>query len=433
MKQLSTVLASVCALSLAAVDLRAETRPAPAKAAASASSALPLATPESQGMSSARLERMHAEMKRFVDEGKHAGVVTLVARNGRVVDVYSYGKRDLEAGLPMQPDTIVRMYSMSKIVTSVAALMLLEEARFKLDEPVSNYLPDLARVKVWTGGTVEKPILADARNPITIKQLLTHTSGLIYGFGDGPLDKIYRDANLGESVSLEDFVARVSRLPLAHEPGARFSYGFSTDVVGALVQKLSGKTFGAFCEERIFRPLRMRDTGFSIPASERGRLAVIYEKDKEGRLTPAKPVGGVVPDPGPKLEAGGMGLFSTAGDYARFLQMLLNGGTLDGTRLLSRKTVELMMANHLENLPRQTTEFNEYDGFGLGGAVVVNLARAGFPTSVGDFGWNGAATTRGRIDPKERLVTICLTQHFPFDGEGLFWRFATLVGASIAD
>jgi len=225
----------------------------------------------------------------------------------------------------------------------------------------------------------------------------------------------------------------VSRLPLAHEPGARFSYGFSTDVLGALVEKVSGQTFGSFCEERIFRPLRMRDTGFSVPAAQQSRLAVLYEKDKEGRLKPAQPIGSVRPNPGPKLEAGGMGLFSTAGDYARFMQMLLNGGTLDGTRLLSRKTVDLMMANHLENLPRPTIEFNEYDGFGLGGSVLVNLARAGYPTSVGDFGWNGAATTRARIDSKERLLTLCLAQHFPFDGEGLFWRFATLVGSAIAD
>ncbi|KAB2856571.1 MAG: beta-lactamase family protein, partial [Sphingopyxis terrae] len=188
-----------------------------------AASALPLATPESQGMSRARLDRMHAEVRRFVDEGLHSGVVTLVARNGKLVDLHSYGRRDIGAGLPMQPDTIFRIYSMSKIVTSVAALVLLEEARFRLSDPVGDYLPELARMKVMTGGTAEKPLLADAQKPITIKDLFTHSSGLIYGFGSAPIDKIYRDAKVEESTSLADLVTRVSRLPLAHEPGVRFS------------------------------------------------------------------------------------------------------------------------------------------------------------------------------------------------------------------
>ena len=178
-------------LAILAAPVAADDR---ASAAAAATSALPLATPESQGMSRPRLDRMHAEVRRFVDEGLHSGVVTLVARNGKLVDLYSYGKRDLEAGLPMQPDTIFRIYSMSKIVTSVAALMLLEDARFRLGDPVGDYLPELARMKVMTGGTAEKPLLADAQKPITIKDLFTHSSGLIYGFGSAPIDKIYRDA-----------------------------------------------------------------------------------------------------------------------------------------------------------------------------------------------------------------------------------------------
>jgi CubicO group peptidase (beta-lactamase class C family) len=384
-------------------------------------------------MSAARLERMHAEVRRFVDEGKHAGVASLVARNGRVVDRYSYGKRDLDAGLPMQQDTIFRVYSMSKIVTSVAVLLLAEEARFKLDDPIGDYLPELARMKVWTGGTAEKPLLADAQKPITIEHLLTHSSGLIYGFGKAPIDQVYKDAKVEESASLADFVTRVSRLPLAHEPGVRFSYGLSIDVLGALVEKASGQSLGAFCEERIFRPLRMADTGFSVPEGKRARIATIYEKGKDGKLTPAKPGFAIRPEAGPKLEAGGAGLFSTLADYARFMQMLLNGGELEGTRLLSRKTVELMTVNHLAHMARPTTEFSEADGFGLGGAVRIDLARGNRLGSLGEFGWSGAATTRAVIDPKERLLTLVFAQHFPFDEHGLFSRFATLVYAAIAD
>jgi CubicO group peptidase (beta-lactamase class C family) len=404
-----------------------------ARAAAATTSPLPLATPESQGMSRARLDRMHAEMRRFVDEGLHSGVVTLVARNGKLVDLYGYGKRDLEAGLPMQPDTIFRIYSMSKIVTSVAALILLEDARFRLSDPVGDYLPELARMKVMTGGTAEKPLLADAQKPITIKDLFTHSSGLIYGFGSAPIDTIYKDAKVEESTSLPDFVTRVSRLPLAHEPGTRFSYGLSIDVLGALVEKLSGRTFGEFCDERIFRPLRMTDTGFSVPEAKRGRIATIYEKAKDGKLTPARPVFAVRPEPGPKLEAGGAGLFSTVSDYARFMQMLLDGGQLEGTRVLSRKTIELMMANHLSAMERKTIEFNDYMGFGLGGAVRIDLARGNQAGSLGEFGWSGAATTFASLDPEEKLVTLVFTQHFPHNQHGLFWRFSTLVYAAIAD
>ena len=422
--------ALVAALALPSAAAQARSKPAAAPVPASP---LPLATPESQGMSRTRLERMHVEVRRFVDEGKHAGIATLVARNGRVVDLYNYGKASLEPAQPMQQDTIFRIYSMSKIVTSVAALILLEEARFKLDDPVGNYLPELAKMKVWTGGTKDKPLLADAQKPITVENLFTHSSGLIYGFGNAPIDQVYKDAKVEESASLADFVTRVSKLPLAHEPGERWSYGISTDVLGALVEKVSGQSFGAFCEERIFKPLRMGDTGFWVPEAKRSRIATIYEKGEGGKLKPANPGFAVKPEAGPKLEAGGAGLFSTPGDYARFMQMLLNGGELEGARLLSRKTVELMTANHLAHMARPTLSGNDFDGFGLGVSVRVDLARGPLPGSVGEFGWSGAATTRARIDPKERLLTLIFTQHFPADEHGLYWRLVTLVYSAITD
>jgi CubicO group peptidase (beta-lactamase class C family) len=393
---------------------------------------LPLASPESQGLSKERLERLHAGIQRFVDEGKHAGAISLIARNGRIVDWRTYGKRDLEAGLPMETDTICRIYSMSKIVTSVAVLALLEEARFRLDDPIGDYLPELARMKVLTGGTVEKPLLADAKTPITIRHLLTHTSGLTYDFGDGTVDKIFREVKPFEAASMGEFLERVSRLPLAHEPGERFTYGVSTDVLGALVEKVSGQSLAEFMEERIWRPLGMKDTGFGVPEAKRGRLAKVYEKNPDGGLRPVKRLLDQEPVLLPKILSGGGGLFSTTGDYARFMQMLLNGGQLDGVRVLSPKTVELMTANHLTLASRPFRD-NPSEGFGLGGAVRVDLARDGGLGSVGQFGWTGAATTYASLDPKEKTVALLFVQHFPYDEHKIFWRFSTLFYQSIVD
>jgi len=405
---------------------------AAAKPPAAPASPLPLATPESQGLSSERLERLHAGIQRFVDEGKHAGAVSLVARNGRIVDWRAYGKRDLEAGLPMEKDTICRIYSMSKIVTSVAVLSLLEEARFRLDDPIGDYLPELARMKVLTGGTVEKPLLADAKVPITIRHLLTHTSGLTYDFGDGTIDKIFREVKPFEAASMGEFLQRVSRLPLAHEPGERFTYGVSTDVLGALVEKVSGRGLAEFLEERIFRPLGMKDTGFGVPEAKRGRLAKVYEKSPDGGLRPVKWLLEREPVLLPKLLSGGGGLFSTTGDYLRFMQMLLNGGELDGARVLSPKTVELMMANHLTFASRPFRD-NPSEGFGLGGAVRVDLARDGGLGSVGQFGWSGMATTYASLDPKEQTVALLFVQHLPYDEHEVFWRFSTLFYQAVVD
>jgi len=419
-------------LALALVASLALSAAAAAKPPAAPASPLPLATPESQGLSSERLERLHAGIQRFVDEGKHAGAVSLVARNGRIVDWRAYGKRDLEAGLPMEKDTICRIYSMSKIVTSVAVLSLLEEARFRLDDPIGDYLPELARMKVLTGGTVEKPLLADAKVPITIRHLLTHTSGLTYDFGDGTIDKIFREVKPFEAASMGEFLQRVSRLPLAHEPGERFTYGVSTDVLGALVEKVSGRSLAEFMEERIFRPLGMKDTGFGVPEAKRGRLAKVYEKSPDGGLRPVKRLLEREPVPLPKLLSGGGGLFSTTGDYLRFMQMLLNGGELDGARVLSPKTVELMMANHLTFASRPFRD-NPSEGFGLGGAVRVDLARDGGLGSVGQFGWSGMATTYASLDPKEQTVALLFVQHLPYDEHEVFWRFSTLFYQAVVD
>jgi len=383
-----------------------------------------IAKTKSAGFDQARLKVLHDTTKRFVDEGKHAGIITLLAHNGKVVDFQTYGYRDLEKKLPMERDTICRMYSMSKIITSVATLMLLEDGKYNLDDRVSKYLPELKDMKVWTGGTQEEPKLEALKRPITIKHLLTHTSGLMYDFiGDDPLAKTWLAADLWNSPDLPHFVAKLGKLPLKHQPGDAYTYGVNQDVQGALIERVSGKRFGAFLEERIFRPLGMNDTGFDVPESKRDRVAKTY-KLVDNKFVEDKPIVETWPEPGRGVEAGGAGIFSTAADFARFAQMLCNGGTLDGKRILGRKTVELMTADHMVTLPNNQAATRQ-KGFGLGVEVTTDLGQLSMPSSIGQFGWYGAATTYCQIDPKENLVAIALVQHFPFNQHGFFAAFQT--------
>jgi CubicO group peptidase (beta-lactamase class C family) len=372
-------------------------------------------------------------MKELVDQRKHAGVIVLIARDGKIVDWQAWGSRDIERKLPMERDTIVRIYSMSKVITSVAVMQLHEQGRLKLDDPVEKYLPSLAKRKVFVGGTAKAPRLVAAKRPVTIKDLLTHTSGYIYPnmFGKGPLDDLVASYKVEEATSLDDAIARIAKVPLAHQPGERFSYGISIDILGAVVQKITGQPFGGYVVEHICAPLKMVDTGYSVPAGKRDRLAKVYSPNKAGALEPVEKlfmssVDGTVP-------WGGAGMFSTIGDYARFGQMLLNGGELDGVRILGRKTVELMEANHLNHMARQTNQFSEADGFGLGGAVRIDLAKGNQLGSVGQFGWSGAATTYFNIDPKERTMVLLFAQHFPFNQHDAFFQFSSLFYAALVN
>lgn len=386
---------------------------------------LPSTPPGAGGFDPHRLEVLHRTMRALVDEGKQAGIVWLIARDGKIVDFEATGHRDLEHKLPMQKDTICRVYSMSKLVTSVATLVLLEEGKVLLDDPVGDHLPELKTMRVMTGGTAETPQLVDTRRPVTIKHLLTHTSGLIYDFdGTDALHQLYQRADLWSGTSLKDFTAKVARLPLRHQPGEDWSYGINCDVLGALVERVSGQPFEAFLRDRIFGPLGMKDTSFDVPAGKRARLARTYRHDPAGKLVEAEPMLGTWPEAGRGLASGGAGLFSTAGDYARFAQMLLNGGELEGRRILGRKTVEFMTANHLTALPRPRHAYNPAMGFGLGVEVRMEQGQATCLGSVGQFGWYGAATTYCQIDPQERIVAIALAQHFPFNQHKLFERFA---------
>jgi CubicO group peptidase (beta-lactamase class C family) len=404
-------------------------------AAAGAAQPLPAASAESEGFSTERLERVHAMLRKQVDEGRHTGIISLIARHGRIVDWQTYGSRDRAAGLPMEKDTIVRIYSMSKVISTVAVMILHEEGRVKLDDKASKYLPALAKMRVFAGGTAAKPRLEPARREITIKDLLTHTSGLIYGFGNAPIDEIYRSAKLLESPSMDAFIARLATMPLAFQPGERFGYGLSIDVLGAIVERVSGMPFERFVEERITKPLGMVDTAYDVPEAKRSRLAKVYSLDKSKAFVevPDAQLAGAFAEPGRGFAAGGAGMFSTIADYARFGQMLLNGGELDRVRILGRKTVELMMANHLNRLPTPTTAAGNGEGFGLGGRVRIDLAMGNQLGSVGQFGWSGAATTYFDIDPKEQTLMLVFAQHFPFNQHGLFWQFSTLVYASLVN
>ncbi len=387
---------------------------------------LPTASPKAAGFDPARLEVLHATTKRFVDEGQHAGIITLLARDGKLVDFQTYGYRDVEKKLPMKRDTICRAYSMSKIITCVATLMLVEDGRLNLDDPVAKYLPEFKDVKVWTGGTADAPQLAPLKRPITIKHLMTHTSGLFYDFSasNAELSKLWRDADLWSGASLTNFITKLAKLPIQHQPGDAYTYGINQDVQGAVIERVTCKTFGAFLEEKIFRPLGMKDTGFDVPPEKLSRLAKTYKHGPDGKFVEDKPILEDWPEKGRDLEAGGSGLFSTAKDFARFAQMICNKGSLEGNRILGRKTIELMTANHLVTLPNNQAATRQ-KGFGLGVEVTTDLGQLSIPSSIGQFGWYGAATTYCQIDPKERLVAIAFAQHFPFNEHNFFGAFQT--------
>jgi CubicO group peptidase (beta-lactamase class C family) len=386
---------------------------------------LPVVPPEVAGFDPVRLEVLHDTTRRFVEQGQHAGIVTLLSRDGKIVDFQTYGYRDVEKRLRMERDTICRVYSMSKIITCAATLVLFEEGRFSLDDPVTKYLPELKDMKVWAGGTQESPKLEPLKRPITIKHLLTHTSGLIYDFtGEDELTKLWRGADLWSGPGLTNFIAKLGKLPLKHQPGDAYTYGVNQDVLGALIERVSGKTFGAFLDERMFGPLGMKDTGFDVPEAKMDRLAKTYKHGPDGKFVEDQPIIDTWPEPGRGIEAGGAGIFSTAGDYARFAQMLCNGGTLEGQRILGRKTIELMTANHMATLPNNQAATRS-KGFGLGVEVTTDLGQLSVPSSIGQFGWYGAATTYCQIDPKEKIVAMVLAQHFPFNEHNFFAQFQT--------
>jgi CubicO group peptidase (beta-lactamase class C family) len=386
-------------------------------------------TPEGVGMSSKRLERIRPVMQSYVDEQVVAGISTMISRRGRIVHAEQFGFRDREAGLPMTPDTIFRIYSMTKPIVSTALMMLHEEGLFQLDHPVAQYLPAFGSTKVLS----EDGMLVDQVRPMQIRDVLSHTGGLTYDFmADNPVAQMYREAKLmhDPTRSLEAVIDELASIPLAFQPGTRWHYSVGIDVAARLVEVISGRPLGAFLSDRLFGPLGMADTGFGVADTDLDRLSAMYglpdlfgENYSAIQLVEAAlggfneriDVSATYPTNTPDVFVrGGVGLFSTTGDYMRFAQMLANDGELDGERLLSRKTLELMHTNHLapQLLPYELLGGPVPGmGFGLGSRVVLDVAQTGGSGSVGEYGWAGAAKTYYWVDPVEDLVGVFMAQY----------------------
>ncbi len=366
---------------------------------------LPRAVPEDMGMSTSRLERMAPVMQGYVDAGKIPCALTMIARGGRLVHFEKFGRQDISAAKPVEFDTIFRLYSMTKPITSVAVMMLYEEGHFQLTTPVSEFVPYFKDMKVYTE---DGSAIVDAEREVTIKHLLTHTAGLIYESDkdDHPIDQQYEDADLYGG-DLANMIRKLGDIPLIHHPGDAWKYGMSTDVLGYLVEIVSGMPFATFLKTRIFEPLGMPDTGFSVRVENADRYSKIYDYVKGSGLKQIEKIHAAT-GPLSFFHSGGGGLQSTAADYLRFCQMVLNGGELDGVRLLGRKTVELITMDHISNdwKPNERTGA----GFGLGFAVVTDVADTNSLGSLGTCSWGGMASTTFWIDPVEELIGIFMTQ-----------------------
>jgi CubicO group peptidase (beta-lactamase class C family) len=390
---------------------------------------LPSTTPAAAGISAERLDLMHRNLGQMVDQRKYSGYVFLLARDGKVADWRAYGWQNIAAKTPMQKDSIVRIFSMSKLITSTAVLKLLEDGRLKLSDPVEKYLPALKDRKVLVGGTADAPVLVSASRPITLYDLLTHTSGYYYpgnwSADSDVLVELFTRVKPFKAGNLDEFIDRVATLPLRQQPGTQFRYGISTDILGAVVEKVSGERLDVFYQRHIFGPLGMNDTGFWVPPEKRARLASIYTRGAGGTLVPADAQNNNDVGPGHGVLSGGGGLYSTAGDYVRFAQMLLNGGQLGDVRILSRKTVQLMTQNHIAHLADPHPNGRKEQGFGLGVRVITDLGESPTPGSVGTFGWDGAATTNVQMDPKERTVALLLFQHATFNEDDIIATYTT--------
>jgi CubicO group peptidase (beta-lactamase class C family) len=393
--------------------------------------ALPTAKPENVGMSSDRLTRLNDGMKSLVDQGRLAGVVTMVARHGKVIEFEATGKRDIAANLPMQKDSIFRIYSMSKPITGVAMMMLFEEGKWQLNDPVAKYIPEFVNLKVYGTDARGNVVQNEQTHPVTMRELMSHTGGFTYGyFSNTPVDKLQREADvLNVGNTLDEMIKRVAKLPLNSQPGSEWHYSISVDIQGYIVQKLSGMPFEEFLEKRIFKPLNMVDTGFYVPPEKLKRFAEFYAYDKDGKLQVAHDAITHDFSQKPALASGGGGLVSTATDYMRFCQMLLNGGKLDGVRLLSPRTIELMRTNLL---PPGMPTLSPGAGFGLDFAVYTDVMAAGGYYGKGTYYWGGAAGTWFWIDPTDDLIVIGMIQQIAGTGAAAAFMVPDVRGLSRA-
>jgi CubicO group peptidase (beta-lactamase class C family) len=410
-------------------------------AASAQAGSLGSARPESVGLSSPRLEWLDATMQAYVDDQKLAGVVTLIARRGRVAYFKAVGMQNRESGVPMKRDSLFRIYSMSKPIVSVAVLMLLERGDILLDDPITKYIPELESLRVIEDPAGPLDRTRSLERPITIRDLLVHTAGFGYDWitPPGPLADAYRTLDRDAwSLDLPSFIRRLAALPLVYQPGTRWHYGMSTDVLGQLVAVVSGVPLDRFLRERIFEPLDMVDTGFQVPPGKLDRFTTSYgpsEGPAEGGRLRVLDVPSESHFARPPIWlSGGGGLISTASDYARFAQMLLQGGELDGQRILGRKTVEFMTRNQLSEQEMQADFLKTAlrgNGFGLGVSVVTDETRRPYPGSKGEYGWSGAASTTFWVDPAEDLAVVQMTQLTPV--ADTFGKLHVLVYAALTD
>ena len=404
------------------------------------------AEPEQVGLSSERLERIRPVMQSYIDDKALAGSLLLIARHGKVAYLESFGAMDREQGKPMREDVIFRIASMTKAITSVAVMMLYEEGRFLLEDPISKYIPAFEEPKVLVpnAGMDAGYELVPAKREITIRDLLRHTSGISYGFwGREHLHELYVEAGISDGLTqtegtMGEMVEKLAALPLIGQPGEVWEYGLNTDVLGYLVEVVSGKSLDAFFRERIFAPLKMSDTHFFLPEDKLARLAAVYRPGDKGieRLpeTEQTVLTAVFSTSfhysGPRtFFSGGAGLVSTIGDYTRFLQMLLNEGELEGTRLLSRKTVEMMTVNHIGDLDT----LDPGRAFSLGFSVHNGPGVSGRIDSTGTYAWGGFFYTDYWVDPEEQLVGVFMAQLYPWNGLDAQDKFRVLSYQSIAD
>jgi len=404
------------------------------------------ASPESAGMSKAAFDRLEEHLKRrYIDAGRFPGTQLLVFRRGKIVHSAVQGFADVERKAPVKDDTIFRIYSMTKPITSVAFMMLFEEGRVALDEPVHKYIPEWKNLGVFQAGTAPAFLTKPPSRPMLIVDLLRHTSGLTYGFQQrSNVDAAYREVKIGEvekAGTLQSMIEDLAKIPLEFSPGDAWNYSVSTDVIGYLVGKISGQPFEQFLKERIFDPLDMNDTDFFVPADKAHRFAACYSADGKGGMTlQDDPTGSSFLSP-PSFISGGGGLCSTAADYLTFCRALINGGELGGVRLIGPKTLALMTSNHLpggRDLPEMSRSlFSEatYNGigFGLGFSVTMNPTQTLIPGSAGEYAWGGAASTAFWIDPAEELIAIFMTQVLPSSAYPIRRELRTMVYAGITD
>ncbi|MGV9276843.1 serine hydrolase domain-containing protein [Streptomyces griseosporeus] len=398
--------------------------------------------PAEAGLDAKALDRLDRHLAHLVDEGRLPGFLVSVARGGRVAHLTAHGLRDVAAGAPVTPDTLWRIYSMTKPVTAVAALLLVEEGRLALDDPVERHLPAFANPRVYVSGTGEDVVTRPAAGPILVRHLMTHTAGLTFAFyHTHPVDALYRAAGLHSSVpsgaDLAETIEVYARLPLQFDPGTQWNYSVASNVLGRVIEVVSGQPLDTFFAERILGPLGMTDTGFQVTAEQAGRLAELYGDTDDGGITP---IPGLPVHGRPRFLSGSGGLVSSAPDWHRFMEFLRRRGELDGVRLLAPETVDLMTRNHLPggadlrsfgSRPAHDEPGNDGVGFGLGVSVVIDPARTQAPSGLGTFGWSGVATTTFWVDPGRDLTVQFLTQVRPRRSLRIFPELKRLVHEAV--